>query len=60
MVFIYVLVFVEGGGLYDGFRNYDFFNLKRFVGVGICIFMFVFGLLGIDFGYGFDLVLNGN
>ncbi|MAL59352.1 MAG: outer membrane protein assembly factor BamA [Flavobacteriaceae bacterium] len=57
---IYVLAFAEGGGSYDGFRNYDPFNLKRSAGAGIRIFMPAFGLLGIDFGYGFDPVLNGN
>ncbi|HAT63070.1 MAG TPA: outer membrane protein assembly factor BamA, partial [Flavobacteriaceae bacterium] len=57
---IYVLAFAEGGGSYDSFRNYDPFNLKRSAGAGIRIFMPAFGLLGIDFGYGFDPVLNGN
>ncbi len=56
---IYVLTFVEGGGAYDGFRNYNPFSLNRSAGAGIRIFMPAFGLLGIDFGYGFDPILNG-
>jgi len=56
---IYALTFVEGGGAYDGFRNYNPFNINRSAGAGLRIFMPAFGLLGIDFGYGFDPVLNG-
>jgi len=56
---IYVLSFVEGGAAYDSFRNYNPFDIKRSAGAGIRIFMPAFGLLGIDFGYGFDPVLNG-
>ena len=56
---IYVLSFIEGGAAYDSFRNYNPFDIKRSAGGGIRIFMPAFGLLGIDFGYGFDPVLNG-
>ena len=56
---IYVLAFAEGGGSYEGFRNYNPFTLSRSAGAGIRIFMPAFGLLGIDFGYGFDPILNG-
>ncbi|MBT8261676.1 MAG: outer membrane protein assembly factor BamA [Bacteroidia bacterium] len=56
---IYVLTFVEGGGAYNGFRDYNPFSLNRSAGAGIRIFMPAFGLLGIDFGYGFDPILNG-
>lgn len=51
---IYVLSFVEAGQAYDTFRSYNPFALKRSAGVGLRIFMPAFGLLGIDFGYGFD------
>ena len=56
---IYVLGFVEGGAAYDGFRNYNPFDIRRSAGVGLRIFMPAFGLLGIDFGHGFDPVLGG-
>ena len=59
MASIYVLGFAEGGASYDGFRNYNPFELKRSAGAGLRIFMPAFGLLGIDFGYGFDPVLGG-
>jgi outer membrane protein insertion porin family len=51
---IYGLTFAEGGGTYDKFSNYNPFSLKRSVGAGLRVFMPAFGLLGIDFGYGFD------
>ncbi len=51
---IYGLAFLEGGASYDSFRDYDPFNLKRSAGLGIRLFMPAFGLLGIDFGHGFD------
>ncbi len=57
---IYVLAFAEGGGAYDGFRNYNPFSINRSAGAGIRIFMPAFGLLGIDFGYGFDPILGSN
>jgi outer membrane protein insertion porin family len=56
---IYALTFAEAGQSYDGFRNYNPFNVNRSAGVGLRIFMPAFGLLGIDFGYGFDPVLGG-
>jgi len=59
MASIYVLAFAEGGASYDGFKNYNPFELKRSAGAGLRIFMPAFGLLGIDFGYGFDPVLGG-
>lgn len=51
---IYALAFTEGGASYDGFRNFNPFEINRSAGAGIRIFMPAFGLLGIDFGYGFD------
>ncbi|RAJ14670.1 BamA/OMP85 family outer membrane protein [Olleya aquimaris] len=51
---IYALGFMEAGASYNNFRDYDPFALKRSAGFGIRIFMPAFGLLGIDFGHGFD------
>jgi len=51
---IYGLSFLEGGASFDNFRDYNPFNLNRSAGFGVRIFMPAFGLLGIDFGYGFD------
>jgi outer membrane protein insertion porin family len=51
---IYALTFLEGGAAYDSFKNYNPFVLQRSAGFGLRVFMPAFGLLGIDFGYGFD------
>ncbi len=51
---IYALGFLEAGASYDNFKDYDPFALKRSAGFGVRIFMPAFGLLGIDFGHGFD------
>ena len=51
---IYALTFAEGGAAYDSFKNYNPFILQRSAGFGLRVFMPAFGLLGIDFGYGFD------
>jgi len=51
---IYALTFLEGGSSYDEFRNFSPFELSRSAGFGLRIFMPAFGLLGIDFGHGFD------
>ncbi|SDB57597.1 Beta-barrel assembly machine subunit BamA [Flavobacteriaceae bacterium MAR_2010_188] len=51
---IYGLTFMEGGSSFNNFRDYNPFKLSRSAGVGLRIFMPAFGLLGIDFGHGFD------
>jgi outer membrane protein insertion porin family len=51
---IYALSFLEAGDGYNSFREFDPFNSKRSAGAGVRIFMPAFGLLGIDFAYGFD------
>ena len=51
---IYALSFLESGNGYDTFRAFNPFESKRSAGAGVRIFMPAFGLLGIDFGYGFD------
>jgi len=52
----YVLTFVDAGAAYEGFRNYNPFKLQRSAGAGVRVHMPMFGLLGIDFGYGFDKI----
>lgn len=51
---IFALSFVEAGNNFNEFEQYSPFNLKRSAGVGLRIFMPMFGLLGVDLGYGFD------
>jgi outer membrane protein insertion porin family len=51
---IYALGFLEAGSSYPDFKAYNPFDLSRSAGVGLRVFMPAFGLLGIDFGHGFD------
>ena len=51
---IYGLGFLEAGNAFSNFNDFNPFQLKRSAGLGLRIFMPAFGLLGIDFGYGFD------
>lgn len=51
---IYVTSFLEGGNSYEDVSNFNPFQIKKSAGMGLRIFMPAFGMLGIDFGYGFD------
>ena len=51
---VYGLIFAEAGNSWTDFKYYNPFNLKRSAGVGVRIFLPMFGLLGLDWGYGFD------
>ncbi|MDA9554748.1 outer membrane protein assembly factor BamA [Pelobium sp.] len=53
---VFVLAFAEGGNTWNKFSEFNPFNVKRSVGVGARIFLPIFGLLGIDYGYGFDTI----
>lgn len=54
---IFGLVFAEAGNTYDSFRSFNpYNNMKRSVGAGVRIFLPIFGLLGLDYGYGFDQI----
>lgn len=59
MASIFVLGFVEAGAGYESFKHYNPFNIKRSAGLGLRVFMPAFGLLGLDFGHGFDPVPGG-
>lgn len=51
---IFALTFIEGGNNFGSYKDFNPFDLKRSAGVGARIFMPAFGLLGIDYAYGFD------
>ncbi|MBT8194871.1 MAG: outer membrane protein assembly factor BamA [Bacteroidia bacterium] len=55
---IYGLTFLEGGNSWLDFNDYTPFNIKRSAGFGVRIFLPMFGLLGLDYGYGYDDILN--
>lgn len=50
----YALAFLEGGNCWYDFRDFNPFEIKRSAGVGMRIFLPMFGMLGVDWGYGFD------
>jgi outer membrane protein insertion porin family len=51
---IFLLTFLEGGNSWIGTRNWNPFDLKRSAGMGLRVFLPMFGLLGFDYGFGFD------
>jgi len=51
---IYALTFLEAGNCWLGFEDFNPFDVKRSAGVGVRIYLPMFGLLGLDWGYGFD------
>lgn len=57
---IYALAFAEAGNSWNKFRDYNPFNVKRSAGAGVRIFLPMFGLMGFDYGYGFDDANTGN
>ena len=56
---IYALLFLEGGNCWSDIRNFNPFQIKRSAGVGVRVFLPMIGLLGVDWGYGFDDPVNG-
>ncbi len=56
MATIYALTFVEAGNSWSRFSDFNPFDLRRSAGVGVRIFLPMFGLLGLDWGYGFDAI----
>jgi len=51
---LYILAFAEAGNAFESFGKTDIFDLRRSVGFGARILINPIGLIGFDFGYGFD------
>ncbi|MBN2637871.1 MAG: BamA/TamA family outer membrane protein [Bacteroidales bacterium] len=51
---IYVQAFFEAGNSWLGTKNFNPFDVKRSAGVGARIYLPMFGMLGLDWAYGFD------
>jgi len=51
---IYALAFAEGGNAWEDFDEFDPFNLNRSAGLGVRLQLPFFGLIGFDYGVGFD------
>ncbi|NBO70803.1 outer membrane protein assembly factor BamA, partial [bacterium] len=56
---IYLLAFAEAGNVWENLRSADPFNLKRSAGLGVRVLLNPIGLLGFDYGYGFDSQVPG-
>ncbi|MCI1779098.1 MAG: outer membrane protein assembly factor BamA [Bacteroidales bacterium] len=55
---IFGLIFLEGGNCWEDIKDFNPFQVKRSAGVGLRVQLPVVGMLGIDWGYGFDPVPN--
>ncbi len=55
---IYVHTFVQGGNSWASFKDFNPFELNRSAGFGMRVFLPMFGLLGFDYGFGFDKTSN--
>ncbi len=51
---IYAHVFAQGSNAWRKAREYNPFDMKRSVGAGLRVFLPMFGVLGFDYGIGFD------
>jgi outer membrane protein insertion porin family len=56
---IYVLGFLEGGSGFSSWKEFSPFRIKRSAGVGVRLYLPIVGLLGIDWGWGFDAPMGG-
>jgi outer membrane protein insertion porin family len=56
---IYGMAFAEGVNAWDNFRQFNPYEVKRTVGLGLRVFLPMFGLLGFDYGIGIDRTENG-
>ncbi len=51
---IFVLGFAEAGNTWARYKDFNPFQVKRSAGFGLRVFLPMFGLLGLDYGWGFD------
>ena len=57
---IYAKIFAQGGNAWESFSDFNPFDMNRSVGGGLRVFLPMFGLLGFDYGIGFDKNLPAN
>lgn len=53
---VYPLIFLEAGGAWTRFKDFNPFEVYRSTGLGVRIFLPMFGMIGLDYGFGFDAV----
>jgi outer membrane protein insertion porin family len=54
MATVYVLGFAEAGNAWENFKKFNPFDVYRSAGIGVRVYLPMFGMLGLDWGYGFD------
>lgn len=57
---IFILGFAEAGNTWVSINQFNPFQVKRSAGFGLRVFLPMFGLLGIDYGWGFDKSPDGD
>lgn len=57
---IWVAGFLEGGNSWADLREFQPFKMYNSAGIGVRLFMPMFGLIGVDWGYGFDGISGGS
>jgi len=55
---IYLHTFLQGGNAWGSFSDFNPFQVKRSAGFGMRVFLPMFGLLGFDYGWGLDKVVQ--
>ncbi|MDD3715652.1 MAG: outer membrane protein assembly factor BamA [Candidatus Marinimicrobia bacterium] len=51
---LYLLAFAEAGRIWNDLKEIKIPEMARSIGVGARVYMPMMGMLGVDFGYGFD------
>jgi outer membrane protein insertion porin family len=57
---IFVLGFLDAGNTWNSFGEADLFDLRKGVGIGIRMELPMLGILGFDYGYGYDKLGGGS
>jgi len=56
---IYALAFFDGGNYWMNIKDYRPYDLRKSAGLGVRVFLPMFGLLGFDYGIGWDKTPKG-
>jgi outer membrane protein insertion porin family len=51
---IFLTAFAQGGNAWQRIQDYNPFDVRRSAGMGLRVFLPMFGTLGFDYGFGFD------
>ena len=55
---VFVLGFLEGGSGFDSWKEFSPFKIKRSAGLGVRLYLPIVGMIGIDWGWGFDAAMG--